>query len=47
MFHAAPHFFVGLGPSVSTEVAKAGDTSGSSDFKGTTIGVGLTVGGWL
>ena len=39
LFHPVPHFFVGLGPHLET------DLTGSS--KSTTYGLGLTVGGWL
>jgi hypothetical protein len=39
MFHPAPHFFVGFGPFLDT------DLSGSD--KVTTYGAKLTIGGWF
>jgi opacity protein-like surface antigen len=44
--HLARHFFVGFGPYVSTDLART-YTPGNRENKGTTVGVGLIVGGWL
>jgi hypothetical protein len=45
LFHVVPHFFLGFGPDLSTElVAKA---SGKDAIKTTSIGGLFTVGGWL
>jgi hypothetical protein len=45
LFHAAPHFFLGLGPDVSTQfIAKAG---GNDGIKQTSFGLLFTVGGWF
>jgi hypothetical protein len=44
--HLARHFFVGFGPYVSSDLARA-ITPGNRENKGTTVGVGLTIGGWL
>ncbi len=39
MFHPAPHFFVGFGPFLDTDL--------SGDAKATTVGGKLTLGGWV
>jgi hypothetical protein len=48
-FHPAPHFFLGLGPSVST-VLSASESQGNQSRdapKLTTYGIMFTLGGWV
>jgi len=47
LFHPEPHFFVGFGPSASTELVHHISSSPGSPQKATTLGLGMTVGGWL
>jgi hypothetical protein len=55
LFHLAQHFFVGFGPSASTDLAHwfTPDNSiqwiptQSTNNRGSTVGAALTVGGWL
>ena len=42
LFHPVPHFFIGLGPSLSIDVA-----GGNSSSRETTIGLRSTVGGYF
>jgi hypothetical protein len=48
LVHAAPHFYVGFGPSATTDISHSfAYPGGSVSNKGTSFGAGLTVGGWL
>lgn len=47
LVHPAPHFFLGFGPAVSTELIHHTNSDPGSPTKATTLGVGMTVGGWL
>jgi hypothetical protein len=42
MFHPVPHFFVGLGPSLSADIAGADSNTRTAQF-----GLKTTVGGWF
>ena len=46
LFHAAEHFFIGLGPSVSHDLSKS-YSLGSRQIRATQIGLSSMVGGWL
>lgn len=39
MFHPVEHFFLGLGPALDLDL--------SGDRKATTVGIRLTIGGWI
>jgi hypothetical protein len=45
--HLAPHFYVGFGPSLYTELSHSYGANVKSDTKQTTFGASLIVGGWL
>ena len=46
LVHPARHFFVGLGPEVSTDLSRT-YTPGNVSDQSTSVGAGLIVGGWL
>lgn len=46
LFHAAPHFFIGFGPNVTTDLYKTSAIGGASN-RTTRFGVSTTIGGWL
>ena len=47
LWHAAPHFFVGFGPSISRDLVNKDPSYPSTSNLSTTVGAALTVGGWL
>lgn len=51
MFHLVPHFFLGLGPNVSTQISNnespAGGGSNISEPTVTQLGFEVTIGGWM
>jgi hypothetical protein len=50
LLHAAQHFFVGFGPSATTDLSRsmtADGIRGSTQNRATTYGAALTMGGWL
>ena len=46
LFHVAPHFFIGLGPNVTTDLSKTTAMWGGSNHT-TRFGASTTIGGWL
>jgi hypothetical protein len=49
LWHVVPHFFLGIGPNLHTDLSSStsvGGVSGDGD-KVTTIGIMTTIGGWL
>jgi hypothetical protein len=46
LVHPAPHFFVGLGPTLSRDLGR-GSNFLSSDDPSTSAGAALTIGGWI
>jgi hypothetical protein len=46
LFHPAPHFYVGLGPNILTELGASSDGAGATS-KVTSYGVFASVGGWF
>jgi hypothetical protein len=47
LVHLAPHFYVGFGPSLYTELSHSYGADSKSNTKQTTFGASLIVGGWL
>ena len=47
LFHVAPHFFVGFGPSITRDLVDKDPTRTSDNNPGTNVGGLLTVGGFL
>ncbi len=46
LLHASEHFFVGLGPYLSTDLTRPRD-SGGAQSRTTTVGATFIVGGWI
>lgn len=46
LFHPVPHFFVGVGPSLSHEVLRENTTT-TQDVRGTRVSAGFVMGGWF
>ncbi len=47
LVHLAPHFFVGLGPQLATEVTASVDTRSITTDKTTTLTFQVLLGGWI
>ncbi len=46
LFHLAPHFFIGFGPNVTTDLYKT-NAFGGAPNRTTRVGASTTIGGWL
>ena len=46
LVHLAPHFFVGLGPSIYHDLTRTSDGRDYQNLR-TTLGAGFVIGGWL
>ena len=47
LFHVAPHFYIGCGPTVSRELVDKDPSTTAGPNNATTVGASLGVGGWL